>query len=132
MNSLEVRDGGAAVAASAGECSMQGPLRRKTVLKDGRKPPVGAWHRYWVQLWGGALVYYHPKSLASRGLERGDFKSSPCKLQPLAPEGGKLLLFGPHHESHSQLDMFQVSKLLSVLFFVNLPKNHLDVWLNSS
>lgn len=31
------------------ECVMQGPLRRKTVLKDGRKPPVGAWHRYWVR-----------------------------------------------------------------------------------
>uniref|UniRef100_A0A6A7G1G9 Ras-specific guanine nucleotide-releasing factor RalGPS1-like n=1 Tax=Hirondellea gigas TaxID=1518452 RepID=A0A6A7G1G9_9CRUS len=88
---------------------MQGPLRRKTILKDGRKPPVGAWHRYWVQLWGGALVYYHPKSLASRGLERGDFKSSPCKLQPLTSTAGKLLLFGPHQDGSSQLDLFQLS-----------------------
>ncbi|XP_042230683.1 ras-specific guanine nucleotide-releasing factor RalGPS2-like [Homarus americanus] len=47
---------------SGEECGVQGPLRRKTVIKDGRRPAVAAWHRYWVQLWGGALVYYHKRA----------------------------------------------------------------------
>lgn len=33
---------------SGEECGVQGPLRRKTVIKDGRRPAVSAWHRYWV------------------------------------------------------------------------------------
>ncbi|XP_042230687.1 ras-specific guanine nucleotide-releasing factor RalGPS1-like isoform X3 [Homarus americanus] len=93
---------------SGEECGVQGPLRRKTVIKDGRRPAVAAWHRYWVQLWGGALVYYHPKSLTSRGQERADFKTSPCKLQPLVGPGGKLVLVGPH-DAQSQPDVFQLS-----------------------
>ncbi|KAK8741230.1 hypothetical protein OTU49_002571, partial [Cherax quadricarinatus] len=93
---------------SGEECGVQGPLRRKTVIKDGRRPAVAAWHRYWVQLWGGALVYYHPKSLTSRGQERADFKTSPCKLQPLIGPGGKLVLVGPH-DAQSQPDVFQLS-----------------------
>ncbi|XP_042885321.1 ras-specific guanine nucleotide-releasing factor RalGPS1-like isoform X5 [Penaeus japonicus] len=92
---------------SGEECGVQGPLRRKTVIKDGRRPAVAAWHRYWVQLWGGALVYYHPKSLTSRGQERADFKTSPCKLQPLVGQAGKLVLVGPQ-DAQSQPDVFQV------------------------
>lgn len=90
------------------ECTVQGPLRRKTVIKDGRRPAVSAWHRYWVQLWGAVLVYYHPKSLTSRGQERADFKTSACKLQPLAASDGKLVLVGPHDAQH-QPDVFQLS-----------------------
>lgn len=93
---------------SGEECGVQGPLRRKTVIKDGRRPAVAAWHRYWVQLWGGALVYYHPKSLTSRGQERADFKTSPCKLQPLVGQAGKLVLVGPQ-DAQSQPDVFQLS-----------------------
>lgn len=93
---------------SGEECGVQGPLKRKTVIKDGRRPAVSAWHRYWVQLWGGALVYYHPKSLTSRGQERADFKTSPCKLQPLIGQGSKLVLVGPQ-DAQSQPDVFQLS-----------------------
>lgn len=52
-------------------------------------------------------MYYHPKSLTSRGQERADFKTSPCKLQPLMGSEGKLVLVGPH-DAQSQPDVFQV------------------------
>lgn len=65
-------------------------------------------------------MYYHPKSLTSRGQERADFKTSPCKLQPLAGSEGKLVLVGPH-DAQSQPDVFQVrvySLVMSFLWFV--------------
>lgn len=42
--------------------SLQGCLRRKTLMRCGRKPTVAAWQRYWVQLWASALVFYLPKT----------------------------------------------------------------------
>jgi len=42
--------------------SFQGCVRRKTVLKDGRKPAVASWQRYWLQIWANSLVYFPPKS----------------------------------------------------------------------
>lgn len=42
--------------------SFQGCVRRKTVLKDFRKPTVGSWQRYWLQIWANSLVYFPPKS----------------------------------------------------------------------
>lgn len=62
--------------------SLQGCLRRKTVLKEGRKPAVSSWQRYWVQLWASALVFYLPKSF--KGCERCDFKREPHKIVPLS------------------------------------------------
>lgn len=40
----------------------QGSVRRKTILKDKRKPAVASWQRYWLQIWANSLVYFPPKS----------------------------------------------------------------------
>ncbi|KAL1456115.1 hypothetical protein WDU94_000867 [Cyamophila willieti] len=57
---------------------LQGCLRRKTMLKEGKRPTVAAWQRYWVQLWASTLVYYPPRSF--KGHDRSDFKKEPCKM----------------------------------------------------
>ncbi|XP_065367681.1 ras-specific guanine nucleotide-releasing factor RalGPS1 isoform X2 [Calliphora vicina] len=61
--------------------SLQGCVRRKTVQKEGRKPAVASWQRYWLQIWANSLVYFPPKSF--KGSERNDFKREPCKVCPL-------------------------------------------------
>ncbi|XP_025418032.1 ras-specific guanine nucleotide-releasing factor RalGPS1-like isoform X2 [Sipha flava] len=65
----------------AHKISLESCLRRKVVLKNGRKPAVTTWQRYWIQLWASVLIYYSPKSF--KGCNRNDFKREPCKLCPL-------------------------------------------------
>ena len=61
-------------------CSFQGCVKRKTLIKDGRRPAMSGWQRYWLQLWGTQLVYFSPRTL-TKGLERRDFRTEPCKCQ---------------------------------------------------
>ncbi|XP_077163213.1 ras-specific guanine nucleotide-releasing factor RalGPS1 isoform X4 [Paroedura picta] len=63
--------------SSMGVVTMEGPLRRKTLLKEGRKPTLSSWTRYWVTLSGSTLIYFGAKSL--RGTERKHYKSNPGK-----------------------------------------------------
>lgn len=81
-------------------CRMQGCVRRKTVLKDGRKPAVSSWQRYWIQIWSSSLAYFSPKSF--KGNQRTDFKRHPCKLVSLI-DCGVILCENTLHS-----DMFQI------------------------
>ena len=44
-------------------CCIQGCVRKKTILRDGRRPAVSSWQRFWIQVSGPHLVFYSPKSL---------------------------------------------------------------------
>merc|ERR1712029_1171555 len=58
------------------QCTFQGCVQRKTLLKDGKRPLVSSWQRYWLQLWGSSLVFFLPKTL-SKAKGRNDFKTEP-------------------------------------------------------
>ncbi|XP_054459311.1 ras-specific guanine nucleotide-releasing factor RalGPS2 isoform X2 [Anoplopoma fimbria] len=66
-----------AVHLYPGAVTVQGVLRRKTVLKEGKKPTVASWTKYWVALCGAHLYYYPAKSL--KATERKHFKSTASK-----------------------------------------------------
>lgn len=63
-------------------CSFQGCVKRKTLIKEGRRPTVSSWQRYWLEIWGSALVFFLPKTL-TKGTERKDFRSEPYKFKSI-------------------------------------------------
>lgn len=66
-------------------CIFEGYVKRKTVVKDGKKPAISAWIRYWIQLNGTDLVYFPPKTL--RGTQRENFRDTSCKTASLSTSG---------------------------------------------
>uniref|UniRef100_A0A8C4F1T3 Ras-specific guanine nucleotide-releasing factor RalGPS1 n=1 Tax=Dicentrarchus labrax TaxID=13489 RepID=A0A8C4F1T3_DICLA len=65
------------IAVEAGSVTIEGPLRRKTLLKEGRKPRLSSWTRFWITLSGSTLTFYGAKAL--RASERKHYKSNHCK-----------------------------------------------------
>uniref|UniRef100_A0A667Y041 Ral GEF with PH domain and SH3 binding motif 1 n=1 Tax=Myripristis murdjan TaxID=586833 RepID=A0A667Y041_9TELE len=63
--------------SEVGSVIIEGPLRRKTLLKEGRKPKLSSWTRFWITLSGSTLTFYGAKAL--RASERKHYKSTPCK-----------------------------------------------------
>uniref|UniRef100_A0AAY4CYE9 Ral GEF with PH domain and SH3 binding motif 2 n=1 Tax=Denticeps clupeoides TaxID=299321 RepID=A0AAY4CYE9_9TELE len=66
-----------AVHLYPGAVTVQGVLRRKTILKEGKKPTVASWTKYWAALCGTQLYFYAAKSL--KATERKHFKSTSNK-----------------------------------------------------
>ncbi|XP_043941161.1 ras-specific guanine nucleotide-releasing factor RalGPS2 [Protopterus annectens] len=64
-----------------GAVTVQGVLRRKTMLKEGKKPTVASWTKYWVALCGTQLYYYPAKSI--KATERKHFKTTSTKNVPV-------------------------------------------------
>ncbi|XP_056288143.1 ras-specific guanine nucleotide-releasing factor RalGPS1-like isoform X1 [Pseudoliparis swirei] len=63
--------------SDAGGVAVEGPLRRRTLLKEGRKPKLSPWTRFWIALSGSTLTFYGAKAL--RASERKHYKTSACK-----------------------------------------------------
>ncbi|XP_047543754.1 ras-specific guanine nucleotide-releasing factor RalGPS1 isoform X1 [Vanessa atalanta] len=63
------------------ECDFQSYVRRKTIIKDGRKISLSSWQRYWLQLSSNILVFYGSKTF--KGTARSDFSKERCKVLPL-------------------------------------------------
>uniref|UniRef100_A0A671K8L2 Ras-specific guanine nucleotide-releasing factor RalGPS1 n=1 Tax=Sinocyclocheilus anshuiensis TaxID=1608454 RepID=A0A671K8L2_9TELE len=63
--------------SSLSSITIEGPLRRKTLMKEGKKPTLSSWKRYWIVLSGSILIYFGSKAL--RANERRHYKSRPCK-----------------------------------------------------
>ncbi|XP_072924149.1 ras-specific guanine nucleotide-releasing factor RalGPS2-like [Hemitrygon akajei] len=111
-----------------GCATIESLLRRKTILKNGKKPLVSAWTTYWVALCDYQLVYYGAKSLKST--ERKQFKSSYCKRLSIVgwipvliedPESEDMFqLTDPEHENSYKF--LAGSRMNAMLWFKHLSR----------
>ncbi|TKS84043.1 Ras-specific guanine nucleotide-releasing factor [Collichthys lucidus] len=61
--------------SEAGGVTIEGPLRRKTLLKEGRKPRLSSWTRFWITLTGSTLTFYGAKALRASERKHAMFTS---------------------------------------------------------
>jgi len=82
---------------------LQGFLKRKTLLKNGTRPKVASWQRFWVGITCSTanIVYFLPKHRGFGGHDRIHFKADPHKVVPL--EGSTVFIC-------SEADSFQVTE----------------------
>lgn len=82
----------------------QGCLRRKTMLKQGRKPPYTQYTRYWVALWNTSLLYFPCKLFSGpEDRHREAYKSDPSKMVSIV---GWMVVLGHNPD---QPDAFQLT-----------------------
>ncbi|XP_045509642.1 ras-specific guanine nucleotide-releasing factor RalGPS2 isoform X1 [Colias croceus] len=67
--------------AEAIGCDYQSFVRRKTIVKDGRKISLSSWQRYWLQLTANIMIFFASKSF--KGTTRSDFSKERCKVLTL-------------------------------------------------
>lgn len=59
---------------------IEGYMKRKKCLRNGKKLAVSSWQKFWVGLRGALIYYYLPKHRHLGTHERSAFKSSPHKV----------------------------------------------------
>lgn len=67
--------------------TFQGPVRRKTILKDHARPRVPRWTTFWVVISRAQLVFYAPRMISNFGhhpLTRDRYRKKPCKVLSIA------------------------------------------------
>ncbi|XP_038216438.1 ras-specific guanine nucleotide-releasing factor RalGPS1 isoform X2 [Zerene cesonia] len=67
--------------AEAIGCDYQSYVRRKTIVKDGRKISLSSWQRYWLQITANIMIFFASKSF--KGTTRSDFSKERCKVLTL-------------------------------------------------
>ncbi|XP_016096544.1 ras-specific guanine nucleotide-releasing factor RalGPS1-like isoform X2 [Sinocyclocheilus grahami] len=102
--------------------TMQGPLKRKTLLKEGRKPKLASWTRFWITLSGSTLIFYGSKAL--RATERKHYKSSPCKkvcvlgwMVVLPDDPAQPNIFQLNHPDKGNVYKFQTSDRFTAILW---------------
>lgn len=106
----------------SGGVTMEGPLKRKTLLKEGRKPKLASWTRYWITLCGSTLIFYGSKAL--RATERKHYKSSPCKkvcvvgwMVVLPDDPAQPNIFQLNHPDKGNVYKFQTSDRFTAIMW---------------
>lgn len=110
--------------SSSNNIMYQGYLKRKTVIKDGKKPTLATYIRYWVVLNSMNLVFYPSKSL--RGCSRSHFKATPtkyislrsslitCKMDEQTPTMDTFIIF----DSNETIYKFKTNTQLEAITWV--------------
>ncbi|CAG2111173.1 unnamed protein product, partial [Medioppia subpectinata] len=89
---------------SADKIVFQGMVKRRTSVKDGKRPQMKVWAKYWLLLQGTQLLYFDCRQF--RTYKSNVFKSKPLKCQSL--EGWFVALV----ENNQSNDTFTLSDTL--------------------